>query len=82
MGGSTSLGASSAKALALLPDGQIVVATENGLVRYSANGAFETFIWFGVPLNIQVDDLYGISSLAVQSDGKIVAAGSVVTGFQ
>ncbi|MGW5457378.1 calcium-binding protein [Streptomyces sp. NPDC003996] len=77
-----------ARALVLQPDGKIVVAGEVGqtrfdfaLIRYNADGSLDT--GFGSN-GIQRTDFGGYDSaeaLAVQSDGKIVAAGAGGGGF-
>lgn len=61
-----------AKAMALTPDGKIVVAG-SGLVRYNANGSLDTS--FGGDGIVSFDPAgtgAGQSDVAVQSDGKIV----------
>src|SRR5262249_54988064 len=80
-----------ASALALQPDGKLVVAgrSYNGsnadfaLARYNADGSLDTsFNGTGkrtTPIGSFDDDAYG---LAVQPDGKLVAAGESNTGSQ
>ncbi len=84
-GGRDSIGAA-----ALQPDGKIVVAGSSGRIlsgsdvvndlvvtRYSADGTQDTT--FGTSCRLQGSPPfsgYGVSAVAVQADGKIVAAGS------
>jgi uncharacterized delta-60 repeat protein len=66
--------------LTLQPDGKIVlaVATSNGFTvyRYNANGTLDASFGTGGLVVTPVGNLFGIaSSVAIQADGKIVAAG-------
>jgi uncharacterized delta-60 repeat protein len=66
--------------LALQPDGKIVlaVATSNGFTvyRYNANGTLDPSFGTGGVVVTPVGNLFGIArSVAIQADGKIVAAG-------
>ncbi|MBL9144408.1 MAG: choice-of-anchor D domain-containing protein [Verrucomicrobiaceae bacterium] len=83
------IGASQGRAVAMQNDGKIVVAgfTHNGtknvpaLVRYLSTGALDTSFGTGgvatVPMDGTDEQLYAV---AIQSDGKIVAAGAAVRG--
>jgi uncharacterized delta-60 repeat protein len=75
--------------VALQPDGRIVVAgtsefdrgSDMAIVRYLANGALDTS--FGTDGKLTVDFNGGFDSgrdVAMQADGKIVAAGTAVNG--
>lgn len=81
-------GIDSATALALQSDGRIVVAGRtvdviNGIssvahIRFSSNGALDST--FGTN-GITVTAIDTVSAIAVQSDGKIVSAGSTYNAF-
>ena len=83
------IGASQGRAVAIQSDGKIVVAgfTNNGtknvpaLVRYLSTGALDTTFGTGglatMPLDGTNEQLYAV---AIQSDGKIVAAGAAIRG--
>jgi uncharacterized delta-60 repeat protein len=76
------------KALALQPDGKLVVAgLQKGFaaVRYNSNGTLDTS--FGAnglatldPVNTSIDIYYFVEDVAIQPDGKIVMAGSYSIG--
>jgi uncharacterized delta-60 repeat protein len=81
--------ADEAKAVAIQPDGRIIVAgyAMNGthydfaLLRYLANGSLDTS--FGVGGKVTTDltgDQDQIKAIAIQPDGKIVAVGPVKNG--
>jgi uncharacterized delta-60 repeat protein len=68
-----------AKAIALLPDGRIVAAIGNSVARYLADGTLDTtFGSNGSVGNVVGPTNFGaeILDLAVQADGRIVAAGT------
>jgi len=68
-----------AKAIALLPDGRIVAAIGNSVARYLADGTLDTtFGSNGSVSNVVGPTNFGaeILDLAVQADGRIVAAGT------
>jgi uncharacterized delta-60 repeat protein len=75
-----------AQAVALQPDGKIIVAgyaqSDFALVRYHPDGSLDTA--FGTngkaitPVGVATDEAYAV---AVQPDGKIVLAGRASTGF-
>ncbi|MBI5953696.1 MAG: cadherin domain-containing protein [Chloroflexi bacterium] len=78
----------SGKALALQPDGKLVVAglqKNFAAVRYNSNGTLDTS--FGAnglaaldPVNISTDISYFVEDATIQPDGKIVMAGSYSIG--
>jgi uncharacterized delta-60 repeat protein len=66
-----------AKAVAIQPDGKIVVAVSNAIVRFNADGKPDSsFDGDGIK-----NANYTISSLAIADDGKIVVAGSAVARY-
>ncbi|MFD3584010.1 calcium-binding protein [Streptomyces sp. NPDC058683] len=72
-----------ARALALQPDGKIVVAGEVGttrfdfsLIRFNADGSLDSGFGSGGVQRTDFGDYDIAEALAVQSDGRIVAAGS------
>jgi len=71
-----------ARAVAIQPDGKIVVAGSGAfdffLVRYNANGSLDTTFGFnnGKVLTDTGGDNETIRSLAIQADGKILAVGA------
>jgi len=73
-----------ARTLGIQSDGKIVAAgdSSNGskndfaLVRYNANGSLDTSFGTGGIVTTPVGSSGGAYALAIQSDGKIVAAGS------
>jgi len=68
-----------AKAVALLPDGRILAAIGNSVARYLADGTLDTtFGSNGSVGNVVGPTNFGaeIVDLAVQADGRIVAAGA------
>ncbi len=79
------------RSIALLPDGRIVVAGEYGplneenivVTRVDANGSwiggFTEYVAFNVG-GTGGDGGSGMNRMVVQSDGKIVVAGTVITG--
>ena len=86
----TALGiADGANAVAIQPDGKIIVAGSNsnnvnpadfGLLRYNTDGSLDT----GFGLNGKVATDFGggetVNAISLQPDGKIVAAGSTTVG--
>jgi len=74
-------GSDRAHAVALQPDGKIVITGDNqsgdfGLVRYNANGSLDTTFDGDGKVTVSVSAGSDVAySLAVQPDGKIVAAG-------
>ena len=71
-------------ALALQPDGKLVVAAQFGgvgtvLLRLDADGSPDST--FGVGGAAPVASMYQIAGLALQPDGRIGVAGSVNTGY-
>jgi uncharacterized delta-60 repeat protein len=87
----TSIGSSDDKALALgiQPDGRIVAAgySSNGsnydfaLVRYNADGSLDTGFGIGGKVTTPIGSGYDIAyALDIQSDGRIVVAGSSCIG--
>lgn len=86
----TSIGSSSAAtAIAVEPDGKIVVAGSTspehlqgrdfGLVRYDRNGALDTSFGEGGKVTTAFTNDDGIQGIAIEPDGNIVVAGSTVT---
>lgn len=79
----------SALALALQPDGKLVVAggVETGgtadvaLARYNADGSLDTFFGTGGRVTTDLGDYDFASAAAVQSDGKIVVGGTSGAAF-
>src|SRR5205823_15061950 len=73
-----------AQALAIEPNGKIVAAGDNisgfALVRYNADGSLDST--FGSDGKVFTDLGYGSSawSVAIEPNGKIVAAGEGITG--
>jgi uncharacterized delta-60 repeat protein len=65
-----------AAALAVQPDGKILVAGGSALARYNANGTLDTS--FGARGGFTDFPHAHLSSVAVQSDGKIVVAGGLL----
>lgn len=76
-----------ARALALQPDGKIVVGGQVGttrfdfvLLRYNANGTLDTsFSGDGIE-RTDFGDYESVEGLAVQADGRIIAAGEAAAG--
>lgn len=71
------------RALALQPDGKIVVGGEVGttrfdfaLMRFTTDGSVDTGFGSGGIVRTDFGDYEAVESLAVQPDGRIVAAGS------
>jgi uncharacterized delta-60 repeat protein len=75
-----------AKALAILSDGRIVAAGDacisdyrqpcyGALARYNKDGLLDTTFGFGGKVTTDVLETSRLNALAVQSDGKIIAAG-------
>ncbi|OWY20891.1 T9SS C-terminal target domain-containing protein [Sphingobacteriales bacterium UPWRP_1] len=78
----TSLGftfGSSARALAIQPDGKIIAAGNYGgqgaLVRYNADGTLDYTFGSNGKVFLNIADESNLSAVALQPDGKIVAAG-------
>src|SRR6266545_3091173 len=74
-----------ANALALQPDGKLVAAGrgwtgstgfESALVRYNPDGSFDTSFGVGGKVTTDTGESGGAHALALQPDGKLVAAGS------
>jgi uncharacterized delta-60 repeat protein len=76
--------AGAANAMAIQPDGKIIVAgTRNGhysLARYTTNGAPDNSFGGGGSVSTAIGDTDAAQAVRVQTDGKIVAAGTSVTG--
>jgi uncharacterized delta-60 repeat protein len=82
--------ASAGRALAIQRDGKIVVggwSTDNGgatyrwaLARFNPNGRLDTTFGFRGKVRLGMGAGFGVWALAVQRDGKIVAAGWKVDG--
>jgi uncharacterized delta-60 repeat protein len=74
----------SASAVALQPDGEVVVAGSNNgnleLVRYEPGGSLDPSFGVGGRVTTSLGAPAGANAVALQSDGKIVVAGSVGTG--
>ncbi len=91
LGGGDSRRVDVASALALAPDGRIVLAGEArgthrsvlAIVRYTASGSLDTsFAGDGVQtIDPNPAGEEGLGGVAVQPDGKIVAVGSAGSGF-
>ncbi len=82
-------GAAKTSALALLPNGRIIIAGNgwNGtvggfsLARYNADGSLDASFGSQGAVNTDIDPVFfAAHSLALQSDGKILAAGSSNSG--
>jgi uncharacterized delta-60 repeat protein len=83
---------SDVSAMALQSDGKIVVAGSSGpypnydfsVVRYNADGTLDTsFSGDGIVVTSYGDNLDYVIAIALQSDGKIVAAGtSIISGSE
>ena len=79
---------SDAEALALQPDGKLVVAglgntgSQQGfaLVRYNADGSLDTSFGSGGKVTTAIGSLDAAEAIVVQPDGKLVAAGRARTG--
>ena len=75
-----------ADALALQPDGKIVVAgpafgpSAFALARYRADGTLDPSFGTGGQVTLALGESSGAYGIAIQPDGKIVAAGSVTAG--
>jgi uncharacterized delta-60 repeat protein len=71
-------------ALAIQPDGKIVAAGNApggfGLARYNVNGSLDTAFGTNGKLTTEVGLYAGCSAIGLQSDGKIVAAGTAWNG--
>jgi len=82
-------GADSARAIALLPDGRILVAGTSwqkssgydfAVLRYRADGRLDTGFGTGGSVTIDFEGLEDIAhAIAVQPDGRIVVAGHTLT---
>jgi uncharacterized delta-60 repeat protein len=79
----TSIGPNAeASALAIRKDGKLVAAgwSDNGsrfaLVRYNANGTLDTSFGRGGSVTTPIGPNAGAAALAIQQDGKLLAAGS------
>ncbi|WP_240528515.1 calcium-binding protein [Streptomyces humi] len=86
--GSTPQEGGDARALLLQPDGRIVVAGEVGttrfdfaLIRYNPDGSLDTGFGNGGIQRTDFGDYDSAEALALQPDGKIVAAGGGGGGF-
>jgi uncharacterized delta-60 repeat protein len=66
----------SGEAVALQPDGKIVVLGQLGMFRYQPNGVLDTS--FGATGTVAISGFFDIHDLAVQPDGKIVVAGVAI----
>jgi uncharacterized delta-60 repeat protein len=60
-------------ALALQPDGKILMTGSNALARFDSNGQLDTSFGTG---GLSVLPFFGAAAIAVQSDGKILIAGA------
>ncbi len=77
-----------AQALALQPDGRLVAAGRGGhlhgftfaLARYDRNGHLDRSFGSGGTTTTAIGDSAGAAALALQPDGKLVAAGSAFYG--
>ncbi|MFI1031575.1 calcium-binding protein [Streptomyces sp. NPDC020951] len=76
------------RALALQPDGKIVVGGQVGstrfdfaLMRFNANGSVDTTFDGDGIVRTDFGDYESVEGIALQPDGKIVAAGGSGTGF-
>lgn len=83
----TSIGSSNyARSMAIQADGKIIAAGRNGnrdfaVVRYNADGTLDnSFGGSGIIITPVYDSYGGTTALAIQSDGKIIAAGSGSNG--
>ncbi len=81
----TNVGGGGADAIVVQPDGKIVVADSNAggltvLARYTADGTLDTTFGSGGKLvtNIRLASQTRMASIALQGDGKIVLAGTVI----
>jgi len=74
-----------ANALAIQPDGKIVAAEGGGpfaLARYNADGSLDTTFGTGGKVTTDFSGLIAIAhALAIDSDGKIIAAGTAGGAF-
>ncbi|MEV7522150.1 calcium-binding protein [Streptomyces sp. NPDC091371] len=76
-----------ALAVAVQPDGKIVAGGESigvwSLARYNANGSLDTGFGAGGKVTTEIEGgcCDGVQDLALQPDGKIVAAGVSTAGF-
>jgi uncharacterized delta-60 repeat protein len=72
-----------ANAVGIQPDGKIVIVGSSGryfaVIRYNADGTLDSSFSDGGKVLLEFDDLYSSSAndLALQGDGRIVAAGNV-----
>ncbi len=78
-------GSDSGRSVAIQSDGKIIVAgsTLNGgaLARYNANGSLDTtFSGDGMVLITCFGRYFGVDSMTIQADGKIIVAGSLYSG--
>jgi len=77
-------GDSSANALAIQPDGKIVVAGTSGgefaLARYNPDGSLDKTFHGDGTLTTDILAVSYATSIALQADGKIVAAGTAIQG--
>ena len=65
--------------VALQPDGKILVAAGNAVIRYDPDGMLDaTFGTAGLVSGVLASGTFGSSGITVQPDGKIVAAGSFI----
>ena len=60
-------------ALALQPDGKILMTGSNAVARFDSNGQLDTSFGTG---GVSVLPFFGAAAIAVQSDGKILIAGA------
>ena len=79
-------GIDSISAVALQPDGKIVVAgytnTDFALARYNANGSLDTSFSNDGKVTTDLGTAFdAVYAVALQPDGKIVAAGEILTAF-
>lgn len=90
MGTSNPLRDDCAQALAIQSDGKLVAAgyawingdTDFALVRYNTGGGLDTSFGAGGKVTLDFNNYgEGIQDLAIQSDGKIVAAGATYKNF-
>jgi uncharacterized delta-60 repeat protein len=70
-------GWNTATTVVIQPDGKIVVAGTGALFRYNTSGSLDASFGVGGRVNANL----GIAQIALQTDGKIVAAGGNVDSF-
>jgi uncharacterized delta-60 repeat protein len=68
---------SGANAVAILPDGKVLVGGLHGVMRLNANGTPDSF--FGGSGNARSATTFAVADLAVQADGRIILAGTTGT---